>query len=152
MCLPFDQGPNRLELQAQILGFLVLSALSPDWAAAFSVAWVVAAQGICGATTAAADAPSPRIDAFVATTDGFALAEQDLLLRGPGELVGERQSGSPPLYLADLLRDTGIVAEARRDALELHARDPDLADPRHERLREVIRARWGGHLGLGRIG
>jgi len=111
-----------------------------------------AAQGICGATTAAAAVPSPRIDAFVATTDGFALAEQDLLLRGPGELVGERQSGSPPLYLADLLRDTGIVAEARRDALELHARDPDLADPRHERLREVIHSRWGGHLGLGRIG
>jgi len=111
-----------------------------------------ATQGICGATTVAAAEPSPRIDAFVATTDGFALAEQDLLLRGPGELVGERQSGSPPLYLADLLRDTGIVAEARRDALDLHARDPDLADPRHERLRDVILARWGGHLGLGRIG
>jgi Mrp family chromosome partitioning ATPase len=109
-------------------------------------------QGICGAVTAVADVTSPRVEAFVATADGFALAEQDLLLRGPGELVGERQSGSPPLYLADLLRDTGLVAEARRDALELHARDPDLADPRHERLREVILARWGGHLGLGQIG
>jgi len=109
-------------------------------------------QGICGAVTAVAEVTSPRVEAFVATADGFALAEQDLLLRGPGELVGERQSGSPPLYLADLLRDTGLVAEARRDALELHARDPDLADPRHERLREVILARWGGHLGLGQIG
>ena len=111
-----------------------------------------ATQGICGAVTASAEASIPRIDAFVATTDGFALAEQDLLLRGPGELVGTRQSGAPPMYLADLLRDSSVVAEARRDALELFARDPSLSAPSWSRLRELILKRWGEQLGLGKVG
>ena len=111
-----------------------------------------ATQGICGAVTASADASIPRIEAFVATTDGFALAEQDLLLRGPGELVGTRQSGAPPMYLADLLRDSSVVAEARRDALELFARDPSLSAPSWSRLRELILKRWGEQLGLGKVG
>ena len=113
-----------------------------------------ARQGICGAVTATTDAAIPRIDAFVATTDGFALAEQDLLLRGPGELVGTRQSGAPPMYLADLLRDASVVAEARRDALELFGRDPSLSDPGYARLRELILKRWGEQLslGLGQVG
>jgi ATP-dependent DNA helicase RecG len=110
-----------------------------------------ATRGICGAATTSADT-SPRIEAFVATTDGFALAEQDLLLRGPGELVGTRQSGAPPMYLADLLRDASVVAEARRDALELFGRDPTLADPACARLRELILKRWGEQLGLGQVG
>ena len=109
-------------------------------------------QGICGAATQSADATIPRIDAFVSTTDGFALAEQDLLLRGPGELVGTRQSGAPPMYLADLLRDSSVVAEARCDALELFGRDPSLADPSWSRLRELILKRWGEQLGLGQVG
>jgi len=111
-----------------------------------------AVQGICGAVTAADDLPHPRIDAFVATTDGFALAEQDLVLRGPGDLVGTRQSGAPPMYLADLLRDAAVVAEARRDALDLFERDPELASPDLAHLRRVIVDRWGPTLGLGRIG
>jgi ATP-dependent DNA helicase RecG len=109
-------------------------------------------QGICGAVTPSGTDPHPRIDAFVATTDGFQLAEKDLLLRGPGDLVGTRQSGMPPLYLADLLRDGTVVAEARRDALDLFQRDPELADPRFDRLRKLIHDRWGETLGLGKIG
>jgi ATP-dependent DNA helicase RecG len=109
-------------------------------------------QGICGAVTADATAPHPRIDAFAATADGFALAEQDLLLRGPGDLVGTRQSGAPPLYLADLLRDGSVVAEARRDAVEFFERDPVLADSAHAHLRRVILDRWGPTLGLGQVG
>ena len=102
--------------------------------------------------TAAGPEPHPRIDAFVATTDGFKLAEQDLLLRGPGDLVGTRQSGAPPLYLADLLRDGSVVAEARRDALEVFDRDPTLAASELTQLRRVIADRWGPTLGLGKIG
>lgn len=109
-------------------------------------------QGICAAVTAAGTEPHPRIDAFVATTDGFKLAEQDLLLRGPGDLVGTRQSGAPPLYLADLLRDGSIVAEARRDALDVFDRDPLLAAAELTQLRRVIADRWGPTLGLGKIG
>ncbi len=111
-----------------------------------------ATQGICAAVTAAGPEPHPRIDAFVATTDGFKLAEQDLLLRGPGDLVGTRQSGAPPLYLADLLRDGSVVAEARRDALEVFERDSSLAAPELAQLRRVIADRWGPTLGLGKIG
>jgi ATP-dependent DNA helicase RecG len=111
-----------------------------------------ALQGICGAVTGEGDEPRPRVEAFVATTDGFELAERDFALRGPGDLVGTRQSGAPPLYLADLLRDTDVVAEARRDALEMFERDPDLADPALDRLRRVIIDRWGPTLGLGRVG
>jgi ATP-dependent DNA helicase RecG len=66
--------------------------------------------------------------------------------------VGTKQSGMPPLYLADLLRDGTVVAEARRDALDLFQRDPDLADPALERLRKLILDRWGETLGLGKIG
>jgi ATP-dependent DNA helicase RecG len=110
-----------------------------------------ATQGICGAVTSSQADPHPRVDAFVATTDGFRLAEQDLLLRGPGDLVGTKQSGMPPLYLADLLRDGSVVAEARRDALELFERDPSLADAAHERLRKLILDRWGDTLGLGEV-
>ena len=111
-----------------------------------------ATQGICGAVTGTQAEPHPRVDAFVATTDGFALAERDLLLRGPGDLVGTRQSGSPPLYLADLLRDGSVVAEARRDALALFDRDPELGDPGLERLKKLIVDRWGATLGLGQVG
>jgi ATP-dependent DNA helicase RecG len=111
-----------------------------------------ATQGICGAVSGSQDEPHPRIDAFVATTDGFKLAEQDFVLRGPGDLVGTRQSGAPPLYLADLLRDGSVVAEARRDALALFERDPDLADHSLLRLKELILMRWGATLGLGKIG
>ena len=109
-------------------------------------------RGICGAVTGSGSEPHPRVDAFVATCDGFALAEQDLLLRGPGDLVGTRQSGAPPLYLADLLRDSAVVAEARRDALAVFEQDPELADPKYDRLRKLVLDRWGGMLGLGQVG
>ncbi|MEX0688785.1 MAG: ATP-dependent DNA helicase RecG [Pirellulales bacterium] len=109
-------------------------------------------RGICGAVTGSGDEPHPRVDAFVATCDGFALAEQDLILRGPGDLVGTRQSGAPPLYLADLLRDSAVVAEARRDALAVFEQDPELADPKYDRLRKLVIDRWGAMLGLGQVG
>jgi ATP-dependent DNA helicase RecG len=111
-----------------------------------------ATRGICGAVTGSGNEPHPRVDAFVATSDGFALAEQDLLLRGPGDLVGTRQSGAPPLFLADLLRDSAVVAEARRDALAVFEQDPELSDPQYDRLRKLVLDRWGAMLGLGQVG
>jgi len=109
-------------------------------------------RGICGAVTGSGDQPHPRVDAFVETCDGFALAEKDLLLRGPGDLVGTRQSGVPPLYLADLLRDASVVAEARRDALAVFESDPFLSDAKYDRLRKLVLDRWGTMLGLGQVG
>jgi ATP-dependent DNA helicase RecG len=106
-------------------------------------------QGICGAVTDEEINASPRIDAFISTTDGFRLAEQDLVLRGPGDILGSRQSGSPPLYLADLLRDGAVVSEARSDAKTIFERDPALNDTRFSRLKKVLLGRWSATLNLG---
>jgi len=60
-----------------------------------------------------------RLEALVETSDGFKLAEVDLGVRGPGELLGTRQSGLPDLRFADLLRDRRLIPKARRWAAEL---------------------------------
>ncbi|MEC7352129.1 MAG: helicase-related protein, partial [Planctomycetota bacterium] len=57
-----------------------------------------------------------RLEAIGSTTDGFAISELDLEIRGPGELFGARQSGMPPLRVADLMRDAELLAIARTDA------------------------------------
>lgn len=93
-----------------------------------------------------------RLKAFASTTDGFQLAEIDFTLRGPGELFGTRQHGLPPFRVADLLRDTEFLEEARRDAMALVAADPGLADARHAKLRRQMLARYGTVLELGDVG
>ena len=60
-----------------------------------------------------------RLQQFVKTTDGFKIAEMDLETRGPGEILGERQSGLPPFRLADLIKDFEILKRARSDAQEV---------------------------------
>lgn len=57
-----------------------------------------------------------RLKILEETTDGFKIAEADLRLRGPGELLGERQSGELPLRFGDLLKDADLIIEARRIA------------------------------------
>jgi ATP-dependent DNA helicase RecG len=93
-----------------------------------------------------------RVDAMVATTDGFKIAEADLELRGPGEFFGTRQSGLPEFRVADLLRDAALLGEARREAQTIIAADPELRDPAHRGLREVLLARWRGKLALASVG
>jgi ATP-dependent DNA helicase RecG len=93
-----------------------------------------------------------RLKAFAESTDGFALAETDFRLRGPGEILGTRQHGLPPLRIADLLRDAAVLDEARRDAQALVAADPGLARPEHARLRCQVLARYGKALDLGDVG
>jgi ATP-dependent DNA helicase RecG len=67
-----------------------------------------------------------RIEAFCATSDGFAIAEADLRLRGPGEVCGVRQSGVTDFRVADLIRDRDILETARKEAFGLVAKDPGL--------------------------
>jgi ATP-dependent DNA helicase RecG len=93
-----------------------------------------------------------RIDAMVATTDGFRIAEADLELRGPGEFFGTRQSGLPEFRVADLVRDAPLLEEARREAQTIIAADPELRDPAHRGLREALLARWRGKLALASVG
>jgi len=72
--------------------------------------------------------------------DGFALAERDMELRGPGEFFGTRQSGLPDLRMAKL-SDVALLEMARTEATRLFDEDPALEKPEHRLLaREVARA------------
>jgi ATP-dependent DNA helicase RecG len=74
-----------------------------------------------------------RLKVIFETTDGFEIARQDLLLRGPGELLGHRQSGLPMLRFADLERDAALLEAARNLAQRCLARHPDVAAHHLER-------------------
>ena len=79
-----------------------------------------------------------RLSAFVETTDGFALAEKDLELRGPGELFGTRQHGWLRFRIASLSRDRDLLELAREDATALVAQQPDLNQPSLAALRQRL--------------
>jgi ATP-dependent DNA helicase RecG len=83
------------------------------------------------------DVSRKRLEALVETSDGFVLAELDLKLRGPGELLGTRQSGLPNFKMADLVRDEPSLLLAQKAARRLFDVDPQLQRPEHARL-----ARW----------
>jgi ATP-dependent DNA helicase RecG len=84
------------------------------------------------------------------TTDGFEIAEADLQLRGPGDILGTAQTGLPPLGLGDLIRDADIMTEARRVARAILESDPDLTSPANARLRaHVDRHSSAQHLAEG---
>ena len=72
-----------------------------------------------------------RLRVLVETTDGFRVAEEDLRMRGPGELFGRRQSGLPGFRFGDLRRDLPLLGSARDAARAVLARDPELALPEH---------------------
>ena len=80
-----------------------------------------------------------RLQVMRTTDDGFRIAEEDLRLRGPGEVLGARQSGLPALRLADLGAHAELLAPARDDARLCLARDPRLASPRGQALRRLLR-------------
>ena len=85
-------------------------------------------QGYCFLLTASKDPESlARLKIMEQTTDGFEIAMKDLEQRGPGELLGTRQSGVPGLILGDLIADTRIIQTARQDAARI-LNDPDNAE------------------------
>jgi ATP-dependent DNA helicase RecG len=89
-----------------------------------------------------------RLKVLVDTSDGFKVAEEDLRIRGPGEIFGTRQHGLPELKVADLIKDFELLRLARRDAFAIVKDDPGLNAPHHQQLRrEVIKA-YAGKLNL----
>lgn len=72
------------------------------------------------------------------TSDGFEIAEADLKLRGPGDLIGTAQTGLLPLKLGDLFRDEAIMQDAAAQAASVFASDPVLEHPENTVLREFI--------------
>ena len=79
-----------------------------------------------------------RLLAIAATNDGFKIAEEDLKLRGAGEVLGTRQSGLPQFRIADLDAQADLVAVARRDVDLILERAPKLDDARGEALRALL--------------
>ncbi|QJP12733.1 ATP-dependent DNA helicase RecG [Starkeya sp. ORNL1] len=79
-----------------------------------------------------------RLRALRESEDGFFLAEQDLKLRGEGDVLGTRQSGFPGFKLAQLEVHGGLLEKARKDALAIVADDPDLSGPRGPALRLLL--------------
>jgi ATP-dependent DNA helicase RecG len=75
-----------------------------------------------------------RLRTIMSTTDGFRLAEEDLKIRGPGELLGFRQAGYLRSGLGDLQKDWETLIAARDDAREILEHDPGLLDPIHRGL------------------
>ena len=98
------------------------------------------------------DPARERLESFAASTDGFALAELDFQLRGPGDLFGTQQHGLPPLRIANLLRDRELLSEARREAQLLVAADPGLKHADHARLRRQMLTRYGRALDISDVG
>jgi ATP-dependent DNA helicase RecG len=80
------------------------------------------------------------------TQDGFALAEADLRLRGPGEFFGTRQSGLPDLKAARL-SDVQLIEEAREEAARLLDEDPRLERPEHALLAAEVSRVWERVIG-----
>jgi ATP-dependent DNA helicase RecG len=87
---------------------------------------------------AASELSRERIRALCECHDGFHLAEEDLRLRGPGELFGRRQSGLPGFRFGDLRRDQPLLVRARELANELTEKDPDLQLPEHADTRRAL--------------
>ncbi|MDP3679228.1 MAG: ATP-dependent DNA helicase RecG [Flavobacterium sp.] len=79
-----------------------------------------------------------RMETMVQTNDGFEIAEVDLKLRGPGDLMGTQQSGVLNLQIADLVRDRDTLALARNYALKLLKEDASMQKPEHAALRAVF--------------
>ncbi|PIZ18832.1 MAG: DNA helicase RecG [Deltaproteobacteria bacterium CG_4_10_14_0_8_um_filter_43_12] len=93
-----------------------------------------------------------RLRIMESTADGFKISEEDLAIRGPGDFLGTRQSGLPDFRVANIVRDIKVLQEARKEAFEVVERDPNLTDPSHRYLKEILKERWKGRLELACVG
>jgi ATP-dependent DNA helicase RecG len=78
-----------------------------------------------------------RLSILEKSSDGFVIAEEDLRLRGSGDILGTAQSGLPPLRIADLYRDADLIAAASREADRILKTDPSLVQPHHAPLKDL---------------
>ena len=107
---------------------------------------------VCCFSTTDNPEENDRLKAFRETNDGFELAEIDLRIRGPGNLFSTQQTGFPPLRIADLVRDAGLLQQIRELGTRIIAADPELQAEEHTRLRQLVMARYGQSLQLGNVG
>ena len=93
-----------------------------------------------------------RIETMVRTTNGFEIADIDLKLRGPGDLMGTRQSGALDLLIADLSQDSDILKVAREEAMHLLERDPDFQSIENRCIKAQIESTKSKTMNWARIG
>ena len=86
-------------------------------------------------TNAKSDDAKKRVNAMLETTDGFKLAELDLKLRGPGDMLGTRQSGDAVFDLTDLIQDEPVLLDARNLAISIVKQDPNLEMEKHVNIK-----------------
>ncbi len=108
-------------------------------------------QSYCVAFTSSRE-PSERLAAFASTNDGFRLAEEDLRIRGQGDLFGKEQHGVALLRFADLERDRDLLDEARRRARRIVEEDPSLSASAHRGLARELEERYAGREALYQVG
>ena len=93
-----------------------------------------------------------RMEAINSTNDGFKIAELDLQIRGMGDFFGTRQSGMPPLRVAQIPEDIDLLKLARLDATKMIEADWQLSEPQHAMLHKVVHQQYGEALGLIDVG
>jgi len=110
-----------------------------------------AARSLCVLVSTGRAGPQgfERLKLLERESRGARIAEADLETRGPGDLLGLRQAGLPDFRAANLVRDSHLLEEARREAEAHLAGDPDLRAPG---VRPVLEHRWRGRLGLAQVG
>jgi ATP-dependent DNA helicase RecG len=90
-----------------------------------------------------------RLSILEKTSDGFRIAEADLMIRGPGDFLGTKQSGLPEFRFANLVRDARILREAREEAFRIVREDPKLV--KYPSLFNEVLRRWGERLELASV-
>jgi len=98
---------------------------------------------------------SARLQVMAESSDGFHIAEKDLELRGPGEILGTRQSGLPEIRVGNIIRDYKLLEDARGEAgriIDDLRQDAGAAGGRHGALLDHMKRQWGERIGLMDIG
>lgn len=100
---------------------------------------------ICGKES---EVSAKRNEIMVNSTDGFTIAEEDLKLRGPGEIFGTRQHGLPELNIADLVKHVDVLEQVKEVALDILEEDPYLRDGENQVLRDRVQKMFGENIQL----
>lgn len=93
-----------------------------------------------------------RLQAILSTTDGFKIAEQDLLIRGPGEFFGRHQHGLNELKIANPITQLDILEMARKEAIALTEKDAALTNAAHTGIKNLIERRYPAYLEMAAAG
>ena len=100
---------------------------------------------VCGSDSETA---RKRNEIMCSTEDGFVIAEEDLKLRGPGEIFGTRQHGLPELNITDLVKNADMLEKVRYVARDLIDRDPEMELPEHSELKKRVKKMFGEKIQL----